>query len=104
MASPYHRLVKVAFLGLNKKTGPNVIAKGPVFDGRLYPMNCGEQVSPLGDFSLAALAAAYRGVAESDVAATALFTAARQAITASLQHLAATFITAGAGDAAAVFG
>jgi hypothetical protein len=76
MALPYHCLVKVPCLRLNKKAGPDGIAKGPAFDGRLHPMGCGEQASPLEGFNLAALTAAYGGVAESDVAAAALFAAA----------------------------
>src|SRR5262245_18422437 len=49
-------------------------------------------------------AAAAAGVAEANVAAAAGLAAALEAIAASLQHLAALGVAAGAGDAAAVLG
>ena len=51
---------------------------------------------------LAALAAADGRVAEANVAAAAVFAAAREAVTARLEHVAAGLVPAGAGDAAAV--
>jgi hypothetical protein len=53
---------------------------------------------------LGACTAADRRVVEADVAAAAALAALRQAVAAGLDHRAASFVAAGAADAATVFG